>query len=417
MVLISTLVIPLSNEAAEWSAEPKISLRSGYNDNIRLTSLHHDSVWETDITPAVKFGVAEEHQGLFGDASASVRRFYGGSGNESSNILDREDYYLKTNAYHKTEQDEFTALLNYTRDSTLDSELDETGQVISSRATRTRILVGPGWSRTLNELTRVTLGYNFTNVDYTDDPGFSDLIGYDYDVLSASLIRNFTPNMQGTLAGSYSRYQPENDLDSETSSLQVGITRKLSETLTTSWLAGVRKTTSDIQILDGYCVNADPDASFPACTNGSTFYTGTKKDQADDNGSVFSADITKLLETGKITASLSRASNPGSNGELLDTTRLLLSGDYKFTETLRSSLSVEYSKAETIANSSGARNQTDENLFRIRPKLFWKWRREWQLAGGYEYTENDDKNHNDTATRNAFYLTLTYLPTKISTAR
>ena len=66
--LLTVLISPLPIQAAEWSAEPRISLRSGYNDNIRLTTRDHDSVWETALTPAVKFGAAREHQGLFGDA-------------------------------------------------------------------------------------------------------------------------------------------------------------------------------------------------------------------------------------------------------------------------------------------------------------------------------------------------------------
>ena len=48
--------------AAEWSAEPRISVRSGYNDNIRLTTREHDSVWETSVTPGIKFGGAEENR-------------------------------------------------------------------------------------------------------------------------------------------------------------------------------------------------------------------------------------------------------------------------------------------------------------------------------------------------------------------
>jgi hypothetical protein len=420
--LFSAMVFPVALHAAEWSAEPRISARSGYNDNIRLTTLPHDSVWETALTPAIKFGVAKEHQGLFGDASASIRRFFGGSGRESSSILDREDYYLKTNAYHRTERDEFSALLNYTRDSTLDSELDETGQVISDRATRSRITLGPNWTRSLNELTQLNLGYSFTAVSYSDDPGISDLVDYDYDVYSASLTRQFTPKVQATLATSYSSYKPDSGFDADTINLQVGITRQFTETFSTSWLAGVRQTTSDKinSVSTGFCLGADPGASYPSCAGGRPVQTGILqvKDETDDSGSVFSISATKLLETGKVSASLSRASNPGGDGELLDTTRLLISGEHKFTETLRSSLSLEYSKVETIVNSSGTRNQTDEDLYRIRPKLFWRWRREWQLGAEYEYSKRDENLSNaDTATRNAFYLSLTYHQPKISVSR
>ena len=117
LVLLVGLSLPVF--AAEWSVEPRISARSGYNDNVRLTTADHDSVWEADVTPAVKFGVSTENQGLFGNADVSIRRFYGGSGANSSSLLDREDYHFKVNSYQRTERNNFGANIEITRDSTL----------------------------------------------------------------------------------------------------------------------------------------------------------------------------------------------------------------------------------------------------------------------------------------------------------
>lgn len=408
--------------AAEWSVEPRISLRSGYNDNIRLTTGPHDSVWESSLTPAVKFGVATENNGLFGNASASVRRFTGGSGANSSSLLDREDYQLRTNAYQRSELNEISGTLDLTRDSTLDSELDETGRVIQDRASRTRISLSPSWARLINEKTRLSLSYSFTNVSYSDEIGVPNLIEYDYEVLSASLTRQFTPKLQGTISSSFSTYKPEIGYDSETMNLQIGLTRNFSETLSTSWLAGVRETSSDTPISTGFCVGADDPANFPACSPsppGIAIQTGAIKDESKNSGSAYSANITKILERGKLTAALSRSSNPSGDGQLLDTTRLILFGEHKFSETFKTSMSVEYSNAETIVNTSGQPNrQTDEDFFRVKPKLFWQWRQEWLLSAEYEYTENDNNNSSsDTATRNAFYLTLSYHQPKIAVSR
>ena len=391
------LLLSLPAQAAEWLVEPTISLRAGYNDNIRLDTGPHDSVWETALTPSVRFGVAKENRGLFGKAYASVRRFSGGSGRNSSSQLDREDYHFDTDAYYATERNRFSGLLNFTRDSTLDSELDQTGQVIPSRATRERITLGPRWIGTLNEKTQADLSYNYTTVSYADEEDFRRLIEYDYHQFSAALLRQFTPRIQGTLSTAYSSYQPDSGFDSDTVNIQVGISRSFGETLSTSWLAGYRETTSDTL---------------------TATQTGTKKDDDNNSGSVFSANITKLLEKGELSANLSRSSNPSSDGELLDTTRLILAGKYKFSEKLRSSLSISYSNAETISRVSGNIRKTDEDFFRIRPKLFWKWHREWQLAAEYEYAESDRNHRNSgTARRNAFYLTLSYHHPKISISR
>ena len=399
LAIACVLAVSLPVQAAEWSIEPTLSLRSGYNDNIRMTRAEHDSVWETALTPAVRFGVAKENQGLFGNADVVARRFSGGDGREDSDVLDREDAHLKLNAYHNTERDKFAANLNLTRDSTLDSELDEDLNVIEERATRLRKSITPSWTRSLTEKTRLDLSYSFTTVDYSDEIAPRDLVDYDYDVFSTSLVRQMTPRIQGTLSASYSRYQPETicDSDSDTLSLQAGISRTFSETLSASFLAGRRETTSDT-------VELTP--------------TGFVVDEIENTGTVYSASLTKVLETGKLSATLSRSSSPTGDGELLDTTRLVLLGEHRFTETLRSSLRIEFSDRETIASRAGGiRDQDDRQFFRVTPRLAWRWRREWELAGEYQYAEEDSDSFTDEATRNAAYLTLSYRPTKIYISR
>ena len=409
------LAIVLPCQAAQWSVEPKVSIRSGYNDNIRLTTRDHDSVWETAVTPSIKFGGAEENRGLFGNADVSVRRFFGGNGRESSDILDREDAHFNINAYNRTQRNEFTGFFDFTRDSTLDSEFDETGNVIDDRATRIRKTIGPGWSYSLTEVMQLNANYAFTKVDFSDDPGIDNNIDYDYHVFSGSLTRQFTPKVQGTLTSSYNMYQPRAnqeidtpsgtlsvpDLDSDTLSVQVGIKRVFTETLTTDWLAGMRRTKSDTSEL---------------------VFTGSgfrfDKDDSNDTGAVFSASITKLLESGKLSFTASRVSTPASDGDLLDTTRFIFNGEHRFTEALKTSLRAEYSTIETIASATaGLNDRDDRTLYRIVPRVSWRWQREWEIAGSYEYAKKDEDNDPKDATRNAVYLTLSYRPDKLFISR
>jgi len=414
------LAIVLPCRSAEWSIEPRLDLTAGYNDNIRLTTADHDSVWETAVTPRVKFGTAEENWGLHGNARASVRRFFGGEGREDNDLLDREDYYFKTDAYHRGERSEFTGLIDLARDSTLDSELDDTGNVVDDRATRFRKTISPGWSYSLTELMRVNANYSFTAVDFSDDPGVDDNIEYDYHVFSGSLTRQFTPKVQATLSSSYSMYQPETNFDSNTLSVQIGIRRNFTETLTTDWLAGMRRTESDTGELapSGFCVGADPGAKFPNCTGGFPVVTGVDvvKDDDTDTGTVFSASITKLLESGKLSLSANRTSTPSSDGELLDTTRFIFNGEHRFTETLRTSLRAEYSNIEVIARAS-LNPRGDRDLYRIIPRISWRFQREWEIAGQYEYAKEEQDNVSKDATRNAVYLTLSYRPDKLYISR
>jgi len=414
------LALPLPGHTAEWSAEPDIVLKSGYNDNIRLTSAPHDSVWETYLIPSVRFGVANENQGLYGDARVSIQRFSGGSGANSSSQLDRENYFLATTAYHQTLRNAFRANLDYSERSTRDAELDEFGNVVNQEATLQQLTLGPSWDRTLNERTWLNVAYQATSVDFPDDPGVSDLIAYDYDFLTTSLVRQITPRMQGTLSASYSRYQPDTvaGLNSNTLSYRAGISRNFSETLVASFHAGQRQTTSDTLIATGFCIGAEPGSNFPTCTDGTAIPTGTAKDETRNNGSVYSASITKTLETSSLSAAISRASNPTSQGQILDTTRYSLIAAHQFSETLRADLSIKYNTRDVIVNQLGREpvDQTTRSLLRIGPTFSWKWRREWVFGGEYRYTESKDQ-FSRKATGNAVYLTLRYRPTKMYVSR
>jgi hypothetical protein len=407
-------------QAAEWSVEPRLELKAGYNDNIRLTTRDHDSVWETALTPRVKFGTAEENWGVHGNASASIRRFFGGDGREDNDILDREDYFFNVDAYRRGERSEFTGLIDLARQSTIDAELEE-GDAVDNTATLIRKTISPGWSYNLTELMRFNAGYSFTAVDFSDekDSGSNrNNIEYDYQVFSGSLTRQFTPKVQATLATSYSMYQPETNFDSDTLSVQVGIRRDFTETLTTDWLAGMRRTESDTGKLvpEGFC--APPGGSFPDCTVGIPVVTGSKvrKNSDTDTGTVFSASITKLLESGQLSLSASRMSTPSSDGELLDTTRFIFKGEHRFTETLRTTLRAEYSNIEVISRAS-LNDRGDRDIYRVIPRIIWRFQREWEIAGQYEYAKKDEDDESGNATRNAVYLTLSYRPDKLFISR
>lgn len=417
IALCALLVIPPAIQAAEWSIEPRVSLRAGRNDNIRLTADDHSPVWESVLAPSAKFGVKTETSGLTGDAGLAIRRFTGGTGRESSSVLNREDYHFNTDVFHNGQLSSIRANLDYTRDSTLDSELDQTGKVSDQRATRDKLTLAPSWSTLLNEVTRLELAYQYNDASYKNDPGIADLVDYKYHTFDMSLVRQLSPRIKGTAAAGYSSYRPDTDFDSDTLSLQLGLAFNVSETLLASFLAGQRSTTADSFIGTGICLGALPGATFPTCTGGIAIPTGTANTEFKSTSPVYTASITKTLEAGSLSASLSRASYPSSLGELLDTTRLLLTGDRQITETLRASLRLEYTENETIVGRVGlVTNQQKETFFRVTPRASWRWSREWEVAGEYQYVDNDDPVLG-TATRNAFYVTLIYRPDKTYISR
>ena len=403
------MALALPVQAAEWTAEPDISLRSGYNDNVLLTTGPHSSVWETDLIASTKFGVAKENQGLFGDAGVTVRRFSGGSGREDSDLLDREDYFFNTDAYHQTERNTYRGNIDYIRDSTQDSEVDQTGSFTNVYATRIRKTLGASWARTLTEKMSFDLGYQYNDVSFADEGEEAILIPYKFNMLTASLNYQLTPRTVGIFSSAYSAYKPDSDLDSDTWNFQAGINSAFSETIDLSIMAGYRKTESDSLVLTGF------DGGIPI----------TEKDTTKTSGSVYNASITKRLEKGSLSAVISRTTRPDLNGRLLDSNQLRLNGLYRLTAMLQSSLRIQYSENETIVNVFGrdANDTVIQELknaktkyFSITPMVSWQFLREWRLAGEYQYAKRKDRLKN-TASRNAVYLTLSYVPTKLSISR
>jgi len=406
-----------STLAAEWTAAPDISLRSGYNDNILLVAGPHSSVWETDLSASTRFGVARENQGLFGDAGVTIKRFAGGSGREDSDLLDRENYFFNTDAYHQTERNLFRANLDYIRDSTQDSEVNETGNFTNIYATRIRTTLGVAWTRTLTEKMSIDLDFQYNDTSFANDPGIADLVPNTFNRLSASLNYQLTPRTVALLSSARIAFKPDTGFNSDTLNFQAGVSSAFSETINLSFLAGYRKTTSDSLFATGFCIGAKPGASFPDCTGGTAIPTGTETGETVTSGPVYNVNATKQLERGSIGATFSRSTNPGLNGQLLDNNQLRLDGTYQLTEMLVASLGVQYAENETIVNLVGrAPDNVTQKFLSITPRISWRFLSEWRLTGEYLFTRNENRAL-QTADRNAAYLTLSYVPTKLSISR
>ena len=54
LALVTAFIVHPGADAAEWLAEPSISLRQEYNDNFRLSSTDPDSVWGTKLDPRLR---------------------------------------------------------------------------------------------------------------------------------------------------------------------------------------------------------------------------------------------------------------------------------------------------------------------------------------------------------------------------
>src|SRR5437667_1183076 len=143
------------SRAAEWSMEPSVALRTEYNDNIQLTGASHPSVWGAILSPDVKFSGETETLKVTGGLRVNFNRYFGEQG------LDTTDHIASLRSSYKSERDILGLNIESVRDSTLVSELAETGLVVARRQ-RNRLTANPTWSKYLTERTAITASYGYS---------------------------------------------------------------------------------------------------------------------------------------------------------------------------------------------------------------------------------------------------------------
>src|SRR5215467_8958415 len=74
------------SHAAEWSAEPSITLRGDYNSNLLLSAGAHENVWGLWESPGVKFSGSTETLQVSGRAAADFVQYFGGADNRLTNL-------------------------------------------------------------------------------------------------------------------------------------------------------------------------------------------------------------------------------------------------------------------------------------------------------------------------------------------
>ena len=385
-------------DAAEWKIDPTIEFRAGYNDNITLRIDDEASSAEARLSPSAVFSVVTPTSGASGRLRFDFRRF------EDDSNLDDNNVRFVTSSYHRRERSELGLDLDFIKDTTLDSQLENTGLVLD-RTTRYRVNIGPSWSYNLDARTEARFGYNYSDVRYnnTGETGFVD---YHLNSGQASLQRVLNERTMASITLSHSQSSNENQVDSKNTNLQGGGSYRFSETLSASLFLGVRRTEADFS-----------QSSLIPIFSGDEligFIPLTEDVSRSDWGYTFSGSLSKDFLRGQTGLSASRDISNDVNGIPIEVTRLRWNNLYRFSEILSGNLNIEFYRSETNNN---ARNSLNRDYYRIEPRFNWDFQQFWRISGSYRYTKQTFDNTGGDATQNAAYLTLTYRWPRIAASR
>ena len=395
---LCALVLALGSahaRGAEWKIDPNILLRSGYNDNITLRTNDELSAWETVFTPSATFSRTTATAGISGNIRFDFRRYLGEEG------LDDNNKRLFVDAFRRMERARMGLNLALVKDTTLDSQLDETG-IVFARVRRFTQRLNPNWRYNIGPRTRIQLDYTYSNVDYanTDTSAFTDYSSHNGQALFTQALNE---RAIASLTLGRTLTSNERDVDTTYSYGQAGLSYRFSETLSASLSAGLRRT----------------DTEFSTNTLVPTFPGGPvivvpQDVQNSSTGAIFNGSLTRQFERGDTSLTATRNVTNTISGFLIEVTRLRWSSSYRFSDTLSAGLSVELysSKGDDELARSFDRKYVD-----IRPRFGWNFRKFWSISGSYRYRKQSFDDTSDEAIQNAAYLTLTYRWPRIAVSR
>src|SRR5262245_6109795 len=234
-VIVASLFATSGREAqaAEWSAEPSITLRGDYNSNLLLAAGQQDPVWGLWESPGVKFSGSTETLQVSGRAAAEFVQYFGGGDQRLTNL------YFPLTVQYTTERETFGFDGGFTRDNTLMGEARQTGVVLAFTQ-RNLWNLAPSWTHALTERLSLQAGYQYSKATYENGASLG-LVNYTVNTGSGTLQYQATQADQVSLTGSFTNFSApqSNDLSSDISTGQISLTHNFSETISGVLAAGV----------------------------------------------------------------------------------------------------------------------------------------------------------------------------------
>jgi hypothetical protein len=300
--------------AVDYTVDGSARLQSSHDDNVQLSETPMSSAGHT-ASAAFTLGAASERTQATLDAEAWARRY-----NRSQ--YDSDDQRLRIGVDHQWQRMQAGIDIAGVRDSTLTSELLDSGRIEQDAQRHEQTQVSPEWSYQLSEADLLSLQGSLIDSRYQGG-GYTDYTYWQTQLLWTHAI---SERLRSFVAISHSDYQSDplnlafgqsyatNSIDN---GVQIGGDYRFSETFSASLLAGVSRNETDVQVDDpsdvcGFATAFGLLAQFPLCTLSDTESTLT----------TFSGSIQWQGSRNEIDADISRRTQPSSNGYVQDTAQL-----------------------------------------------------------------------------------------------
>jgi len=368
-LLLSGLFLTRQSPAAETTITPSVGIKAEYNDNIDFSHYFKRDDYISTISPGLKLDYKTERTVIGALAKLDVVNYL----DETDENTVNQNYGLNA-AYKLFEKLGVRANAGYIRDTTLDSELDETG-IVTRKSTRHRYRGGAGLTYNLTEISDMDLDYAHSNTDYDT----VDKEDYTTDSVSLAFRHAFRERRDiVSITPLYSRY--DSDISTtDNYGLSLGLTHRLQETLAMNIALGVRYSdTEDHQL-------GTTDSNWNWTTN---------------------ISATRSWETASASIGYGRDLHYSDLGTPINVDRFYARANKNITEKFGVNLTgnLYFSKSDDSIDNENTR------YYEVTPSLYYNITRDHRLEVGYSYANDYDKTLTDNreAERNRVWILLTF---------
>lgn len=377
-LVVDGFIFALPQEAAaeQWLLEPIMQQQLKYDDNLLLIP-GGKSAYGSISTPELKLSRLGDRLQLVLDGQFRFSRYF----NRSE--FNSEDQFLYFNGtYLNSERSTFHLDANFKRDTSLNSDLNDSGRFITDKIRVTSWNITPSWEYLLTELDTLDLAAGYNQVDYDSN----QLTSYKNYFASSTWIHEISEISDVTAVLDFQRFEPD-----ESPSI---------DTNTVGFLVGYQyHPTERLQVGGGIGAN----------------YTVATKGGNNDVGYrvKFNAKY-QLNDQTYLTADFSHDREPSSDGVLVTRNRVKASASYKLDPLVTLSFGgTYYDNQDPLSISGSSANEDEEQDVRsyaFGPSLAWQISESWSLVGNYTYRHKVSGDDNRKATSNVVFVTLKYSP-------
>ncbi|MCG2776842.1 MAG: outer membrane beta-barrel protein [Desulfobacterales bacterium] len=371
-LIISFLSVPFIAVARDVTVVPSITLRGEYDDNVYFTRTDEISDYLAIISPGLKLDYATEVFNIRGSGLVDVLRYV-----DEKDINTENQRYTINGGYQLMERWALSGDFSYIKDTTLDSELEETG-IVYVREDRERFNAGAGLSYQVSELSDMGVNYAYSKTGY-DEQGLED---YDVNSISLSYNRKFNEGIDVfTIQPGYARFSSDvSDVDGYR--LNFGWTHLPGETYRLRIILGARYSEQDYK---------------------------DDRDKTSNWGGVADISLLKKAEIYSVLVGFnSDAYSEPSTGELNKVYKIYCNLTRRVTE--RFSAGVNSRLSLTQPDDADAVNDKEIWYFTVTPSLSYRLTENHSLRLSYSYQQQYDRNIEDDPriARNRVWLSLNF---------